>query len=58
MPICKLCNEEADTIYHSIKHFVMEFIQKQNPTWVEEDGSCKKCLVHYESFDENIEIIE
>ena len=31
MPICKLCNEEVDTIYHGIKHFVMEFIQKQNP---------------------------
>jgi len=43
MSYCNLCNQESNESTHNIKHFVMEFIAKSYPSWIENDGSCPKC---------------
>ena len=33
-------------------------IKKNNPEWVEADGSCQKCVAHYKSLDQMIEQVD
>ena len=54
MEHCKLCDDSTDDLVKQIEASVIEMIRKHNPDWVETDGSCEKCLVHYRSLDQLI----
>ena len=56
MAFCKLCKKDVNELTHDITHFVMEFICKQNPDWVAEDGACEQCLTYYQNLDKVVEI--
>ncbi len=58
MDVCKLCGEPADSLLHEIEELVMEMIKESNPDWLREDGSCQKCIDHYQDLDNAIQIIE
>ena len=51
MKHCILCDKETGTLEHEIESSVIEMIRKNNPEWVEDDGSCKTCIAYYMSLD-------
>ena len=53
---CSICNESTDSLEEQINASVIEMIKKNNPEWVETDGSCKKCADHYENLDQMVEL--
>ena len=55
MEHCKLCDDSTDTLVKQIEASVIDMIRKHNPDWIEADGSCRKCLVHYRNLDQLIE---
>ena len=52
MEYCKLCDKPAKVIVEQIESSVLEMIKRHNPEWVEEDGSCEKCVSYYEKLDQ------
>jgi len=54
MEYCKLCDKPATDIVKQIENSVLEMIKKNNPEWVEDDGSCEKCVAYYEKLDDVI----
>jgi len=54
MEYCKLCDKPAEILISQIEASVLEMIKKNNPEWVEEDGSCEKCISHYKNLDQVI----
>ena len=52
MDICKLCNNEVESLTHFAEQWIIETIKEKNPHWVENDGSCQKCLDYYKSLDD------
>ena len=40
-----------------VEQFVIEFIRREHPQWVREDGTCPKCLAYYKALGD-IEIVE
>jgi hypothetical protein len=57
MPTCKICNEEVDSLSQVAERWVLDFIKKQHPQWVQEDGACPKCIEYYESLDNVISVV-
>ena len=51
MEHCILCDKDSETLEHKIESSVMEMIKKNNPEWVEDDGSCTACVAYYKSLD-------
>lgn len=51
MAFCKLCNMSTLDPRHETEHFVIESIVESHPEWVEDNGSCAKCLEYYDSLD-------
>lgn len=58
MEQCKLCGNEVDSLHHEAEQIVLKMIQRMNPSWVESDGGCQKCIEHYESLDTAVEVVE
>ena len=54
MEYCKLCDKPAEVIVKQIEASVLDMIKNNNPEWVEEDGSCEKCVSYYENLDQVI----
>ena len=54
MEYCKLCDKPAEVIVEQIENSVIEMIKKNNPEWVEDDGSCEKCVSYYQNLDQTI----
>ena len=52
MDICKLCNNEVDSLTHFAEQWLLETIKEKNPHWVENDGACQKCIDYYKSLDD------
>jgi len=48
MPICKLCNDECDSLHDLAKVCTLELIRRDHPEWVNESGACPKCKAYYE----------
>ena len=40
-----------------LQQFVIDFIRREHPQWVREDGTCPWCLAYYKALG-NIEILE
>jgi len=57
MEHCSLCDSETETLEQKIEASVIEMIKKNNPEWVEDDGTCTACLAYYKNLD-NIVIQE
>ena len=58
MEHCKMCNDFTDELVMEIEASVLAMIKKNNPEWVEADGSCQKCVAHYKSLDQMIEQVD
>ena len=58
MQHCVLCNENFDTLEEQIEASVIEMIKKNNPEWVEADGSCKKCATHYQNLQHMVKVVK
>ncbi len=56
--ICSLCQKDSHDILYELDSLVISLIKKHNPQWVEEDGSCQKCVDYYNNFKENSETLE
>lgn len=56
MSTCQLCGEPAESLHQVAEQFVIDTIKKNNPQWVETDGSCAKCVEYYRNFDEGVEV--
>jgi len=41
----------------AVEQFVIDFIRREHPQWVREDGKCPRCLAYYKALG-NIEILE
>lgn len=54
MEQCKLCDDFTDKLVKDIEASVIDMIRKQRPEWVENDGSCKKCISYYQNLDKVI----
>ena len=54
MEYCKLYDKPAEVIVKQIEASVLNMIKNNNPEWVEEDGSCEKCVSYYENLDQVI----
>ncbi len=52
MEICKLCNNEVDSLTPFVEQWLLETIKDKNPHWVENDGACMKCVDYYKSLDD------
>ena len=37
-----------------LKRHTIEWIKRNHPEWVAEDGSCEPCLRHYDEFDADV----
>ncbi len=57
MPTCKICNDEVDSLGQLAEGWVLDFIKKQHPEWVQEDGACPKCIEYYKSLDELVSVV-
>lgn len=55
---CSLCKNETDDLYQIAEQAVLDMIKKDNPEWIERDGTCEKCIEYYKSLDDAIELIE
>ena len=43
---------DATSLEEAAERFVLDLIRQECPEWVENDGTCPKCLAYYESLDE------
>ena len=50
--------QEQFYINQIAKKFMLDTIRSEHPEWVEEDGTCKKCMEYYESLDYLVTIEE
>jgi hypothetical protein len=55
---CPVCNTKTDDLSYSLELEIMNMIKRDNPQWVESDGSCGQCTKYYESLDTIVEVIE
>lgn len=48
---CPLCEQQVDEfkydLHESVDRVVLDWIRRQHPDWVEEDGACPRCLEYY-----------
>ena len=55
--VCPLCKREVDEniiILHTIKDkMIIDAVKQKNPHWVEDDGSCPRCIEYYKIFESN-----
>ncbi len=51
MPYCALCEKQVDQLHYDIEQWILNTIVKNNPKWVEKDGSCMDCIAYYRSLD-------
>ena len=54
MELCKLCDKEAESLENLVESSLIEMIKKNNPDWVESDGSCTACVSYYKSLDQMV----
>ena len=47
MELCKLCGKPTSQLHKVMEAYVIAVIKKQNPEWVESDGSCPTCIDVY-----------
>lgn len=55
MAICALCGEDVESVSHAAEKWLIEAIKEDHPDWVEDDGSCRKCIEYYKSLDDVVE---
>jgi hypothetical protein len=55
---CPLCNTETDNLNNILERETLNMIKRDNPDWIETDGSCQKCTDYYNSLDDIVEVIE
>lgn len=44
---CPLCGHPTDSLEHRMEQRLIRTIRHYNPQWVEDDGSCGRCVRHY-----------
>lgn len=51
MITCPLCEQPVEELkyplHESVDRVVVDWIKRQHPDWVEEDGTCQRCLDFY-----------
>jgi hypothetical protein len=57
MPTRKVYNEQVDSLSRVAERWVLDFLKKQHPEWVEKDGGCPRCIEYYESLDELVSVV-
>lgn len=51
--------ESSGEDLHSIAElYVLDVIKSEHPEWVEQDGTCEKCIQYYSALDDLVEIEE
>lgn len=58
MPARKICNEEVNLLSQVAELWVLDFIRKQHPEWMQEDGTCPKCIEYYENLDNVVSVVK
>lgn len=58
MEQCILCKEPDDNLVRKIESSVIEMIKKNNPDWVESDGTCERCVSYYENLHRMVQVEE
>lgn len=58
MPACKIGNEEVNALSQVAERWVLDFIKKQHPEWVHEDGTCPRCIEYYENLDNVVSVVK
>jgi len=57
MPICKLCNDECESLHDLAKVCTLELVKKDHPDWMKEDGACPKCKAYYRSLANVVSVV-
>jgi len=47
MQYCKACSKDVEQVLYELNAEIIKAIIQENPTWVEADGVCTKCLGYY-----------
>lgn len=56
MAKCTICGQESDSIARVAEKFLIDFIKKSHPNWIEQNGACIKCIEYYNSLEKAVVI--
>ena len=47
MAVCPLCHQDAEDVTVTAEQWILDLIARENPTWVQSDGACPRCVELY-----------
>ena len=57
MKLCPLCGQPTSQLHRVVEQYVISVIRRENPDWIEADGSCPACIEYYNNLDDAVEVV-